>query len=269
MRLHIRHETKYVYDSAPSYAVQRLCLTPVDFDTQKTIVWRIEAPGIDKAFNYQDGFGNRVHVVTSASHAMTASILAEGIVETQDTQGIVRGLPPWAPDAVFLRQTLATRPNAGMKDIADGVQSQGSNLIERLHALMNAIHARVAYELGATHVHTTAAEAFDDGRGVCQDHAHIFTGIARHLGIPSRYVTGYLATEDGEPATASHAWAEALVPGLGWIGFDPANATCPTEYYVRVAGGIDAASIAPIRGTRRGGMGENMTVEVRVETAEQ
>jgi transglutaminase-like putative cysteine protease len=134
---------------------------------------------------------------------------------------------------------------------------------------MAALHGRVAYELGATHAHTTAAQAFEDGRGVCQDHAHIFIGMARHLGIPSRYVTGYLVTGDGQDATASHAWAEALVPGLGWVGFDAANGVCPTDHYVRVAGGIDAASVAPVRGTRRGGSTEAMTVSVSVQTAEQ
>jgi transglutaminase-like putative cysteine protease len=131
------------------------------------------------------------------------------------------------------------------------------------------IHARVAYELGATTAHTTAAEAFADGRGVCQDHAHILIAAARSAGIPARYVTGYLVTGQGASSTAAHAWAEALVPDLGWVGFDAANAKCPTDNYVRVAAGIDAAGVAPIRGSRRGGNIERMRVEVRVEIAQQ
>jgi transglutaminase-like putative cysteine protease len=142
-------------------------------------------------------------------------------------------------------------------------------ILDGLHALMNDIHSRVAYELGATHAHTTAAEAFADQRGVCQDHAHIFIAAARAAGIPARYVTGYLVTGQGASSTAAHAWAEALVPDLGWIGFDPANAKCPTDNYVRVAAGIDAAGVTPIRGSRRGGNGERMRVEVRVEIAQQ
>ena len=148
-------------------------------------------------------------------------------------------------------------------------QFAGRGILEGLHALMAEIHGRVAYEIGATHAHTTAAEAFADGRGVCQDHAHIFIAAARSAGIPARYVTGYLVTGMGASSTAAHAWAEALVPDLGWVGFDPANATCPTENYVRVAAGLDAASVAPIRGSRRGGNGERMRVEVRVEIAQQ
>jgi transglutaminase-like putative cysteine protease len=134
---------------------------------------------------------------------------------------------------------------------------------------MGEIHDKVAYEVGTTDAHTTAAEAFVDGRGVCQDHAHILIGAARSLGIPARYVTGYLVTGEGASSTAAHAWAEALVPDLGWIGFDPANCKCPTEHYVRVAGGIDAAGVTPIRGSRRGGNAERMRVEVRVEIAQQ
>ena len=92
---------------------------------------------------------------------------------------------------------------------------------------------------------------------------------ARAAGIPARYVTGYLVTGQGASSTAAHAWAEALVPDLGWVGFDPANAKCPTDNYVRVAAGLDAAGVAPVGGSRRGGDAERMRVEVRVEIAQQ
>ena len=136
-----------------------------------------------------------------------------------------------------------------------------------LHGLMAATHGAVAYETGTTHAFTTAAEAFAQGRGVCQDHAHVFIGLARANNIPARYVTGYLMADDVSPA--AHAWAEALVPDLGWVGFDAANAKCPTDHYVRVASGLDAAGTAPLRGCRRGGQAEQMTVEVRVEISQQ
>jgi transglutaminase-like putative cysteine protease len=269
MRLFIRHETRYSYEVPPDYAVQLLHLTPVDFDTQRTVSWRIEAPGIERALGYRDGFGNQVHVVTFGTAGKHVAIVAEGAVDCEDAQGVVRGLPASPPDAVFLRQTAATLPNAGMRGLAEKSRGGPDDRLARLHEIMQAIHGRIAYEIGATHAHTTAAETFEDGRGVCQDHAHVFIGVARHLGIPSRYVTGYLVTDPGATASASHAWAEALVPGLGWVGFDPANGICPTERYVRVAGGIDAASVAPVRGTRRGGSEEAMTVAVSVQMSEQ
>ena len=268
MRLAIRHETHYDYDTPLAYSAQRLHLWPVDFAAQKTISWSITAPGFDRALSYTDGFGNRVHMVTFDNIEGPVAIVAEGVVDVTDAAGLVKGLTMAAPDAVFLRQTRPTTATASLRALAEK-QFAGRSVLDGLHALMSEIHARVAYELGATHAHTTAAEAFADGRGVCQDHAHIFIAAARSAGIPARYVTGYLVTGMGASSTASHAWAEALVPDLGWVGFDPANATCPTDNYVRVAGGLDAAGVAPIRGSRRGGNAERMRVEVRVEIAQQ
>ena len=268
MRLAIRHETHYDYDTPLAYSAQRLHLWPADFAAQKTVSWSISAPGFDRALAYTDGFGNHVHMVTFDNIAGPVAIVAEGLVDVTDAAGLVKGLACAAPDAVFLRQTRPTMVTASIRTLAEK-QFSGRSVLEGLHALMAEIHARVAYELGATHAHTTAAEAFADGRGVCQDHAHIFIAACRSAGIPARYVTGYLVTGMGASSTASHAWAEALVPDLGWVGFDPANAKCPTDNYVRVAAGLDAAGVAPIRGSRRGGNTERMRVEVRVEIAQQ
>lgn len=268
MRLAIRHETHYDYDTPLAYSAQRLHLWPVDFAAQKTISWTIAAPGIERALAYTDGFGNRVHMITFGEVEGPVSIVAEGVVEVSDVAGLVKGVHCAAPEAVFLRQTRSTTATASLRNLAEK-QFAGRSVLEGLHGLMAEIHARVAYEIGATHAHTTAAEAFADGRGVCQDHAHIFAAAARSAGVPARYVTGYLVTGQGASSTAAHAWAEALVPDLGWVGFDPANAKCPTDNYVRVAAGLDATGVAPIRGSRRGGAAERMRVEVRVEIAQQ
>jgi transglutaminase-like putative cysteine protease len=127
------------------------------------------------------------------------------------------------------------------------------------------VRDRVEYVPGATGAHTGAAEALGDGKGVCQDHAHIFISAARTLGIPARYVTGYLVLDDPGPAPAHHAWAEAYVEALGWVGFDVANRICPTERYVRLACGLDAGYTAPVVGSRRGGSGESLNVCVAVQ----
>ena len=112
---------------------------------------------------------------------------------------------------------------------------------------------------------TTAAEAFASRRGVCQDHAHILIAAVRRLGIPARYVSGYLWTGNaGEALSAGHAWAECRVEGLGWVSFDPANGICATDAYVRVAAGFDYATACPVRGVRTGGGAERMTTEVRL-----
>ncbi len=269
MRLKIQHATHYVYDAAPSYLVQRLYLTPADFSGQRTLSWRISAPGIETSLRHMDGFGNLAHLVTVRGHTGPLTISAEGEVETSDAAGVVRGLAGAVPDAVFLRQTPATVVDAALGRFLQRFNTRQAPL-ELAHQIMADVHEAVAYEAGSTHAHTTAAEAFRDGRGVCQDHAHIMIALARRLGLPARYVTGYLVTGVGASSSAAHAWTEIMVADLGWVGFDAANGQCPTDHYVRIAAGLDAAAVAPVRGFRRGGAGaEQMTVEVRVEIAQQ
>ncbi len=264
MQLKVRHTTHYRYRIPASYAVQRLLLTPLDFASQKVRSWTIEAPGIAQALSYRDAFGNVVHVVTSRGTIEEVTVVAHGIVETSDAAGVVKGLASPMPETVFLRHTKATLPNPEIAAIADTARQTTGDTIAQLHALMHDIRSRIAYEIGATTAHTTAAEALAEGRGVCQDHAHVFLAAARHMGLPSRYVTGYIVTGDGNSATASHAWAEVLIPTLGWTGFDAANGVCPTEQYVRVAAGLDASGVVPVMGSRRGGETETMAVEVNV-----
>jgi transglutaminase-like putative cysteine protease len=129
---------------------------------------------------------------------------------------------------------------------------------------MLAIADAVEYTKGETHVHTTGAEALEQGSGVCQDHAHIFCAVCRVLGVPARYVSGYLAQglEHGAHA-ASHAWADAHVEHLGWVSFDPSNRCCATESYIRTAMGLDYSEACPIKGVRSGGGEEVMTYSVK------
>lgn len=269
MRLKIHHTTNYAYDSAPSYLVQRLYLTPAPFDGQRTLSWSIHAPGIDTSLKHVDGFGNIAHLVTVRGHAGPLAITAEGEVETGERAGVVRGIANAIPDAVYLRQTPATHPGTDLTRFMQRFD-RSQTALPLAHQIMAAVHEAVLYEVGSTHAHTTATEAFRDGRGVCQDHAHIMIALARGLGLPARYVTGYLVTGVGASSSAAHAWAEIHVPDLGWVGFDAANGQCPTDHYVRIAAGLDAAAVTPVRGFRRGGSGaEQMTVEVRVEIAQQ
>ena len=239
-------------------------MAPASNEDQTTLGYRLHVSPSRSLTPYRDGFGNRVHVVTAAGLHDHMTITAEGVAECSDSAGVVRGLHCPAPDGIFLRQTKATRPDATIAGIAQEAQASAATGLERLHALMRLIHERIAYEIGATDAHTTAAEALAEGRGVCQDHAHIFLSAVRSLNIPARYVTGYLVTHNGSTASAAHAWAEALVPDLGWVGFDAANAKCPTEDYVRVATGLDAQGVVPVRGSRKGGESERLTVEVAV-----
>ena len=132
-----------------------------------------------------------------------------------------------------------------------------------LHELMARIQERIAYKTGVSTVDTSAAEALARGAGVAQDHAHTFIACCRRLGIPARYISGYLRNDDPElrVGRTSHSWAEAWVPGLEWVGFDPANGTSPRGDHLRVAVGLDYRDAAPVSG-RRVGFGEaKMTVD--------
>lgn len=267
MKIEIRHVTTYRYATPARYAIQSLRLTPPSFDGQDVRTWTIEAPGFDTHISYRDGLGNQVHLTTLDTPHDGIVIEASGIVETEDRAGIVRGLAEIAPRRVFLRETPKTAPDKAIRDLAKSV-SHGripKDPLDCLHSLMRTVAAAVSYEIGTSHTHTTAAEALAAGKGVCQDHAHVFISVARVIGIPARYVNGYFLAGTLAPAEAHHAWAEAWVDGLGWVGFDAANGMCPTDRYVRLACGFDAASAAPIRGTQRGGENEDLDVRVEVE----
>ena len=123
----------------------------------------------------------------------------------------------------------------------------------------------VNYEVGRTEADTTAENALRAGHGVCQDHAHIFIGIARHLGIPARYVSGYLVLDGRVEQEAGHGWAEAHVEGLGWVGFDISNAISPDDRYVRLASGRDYRDAAPITGISFGTGETTLAVDLAVE----
>jgi transglutaminase-like putative cysteine protease len=267
MRVSIRHATHYTYERQGAFAVQRLRLTPRDNRAQTIKSWSISADGIEHAAEYVDGFGNQVHLITHCKPYTELMIIAEGEVDTVDTAGVVGDLGETANPLLFLKATPLTQSSPAIDALAD--EAAEERTLGRLHALLDMIAERVAYDPGSTESRTTGAEAFAAGQGVCQDHAHIFIAAARRCRIPARYVTGYLHVEGERRAVAHHAWAEAYVQGLGWVGFDPANRICTTDRYVRLACGFDAVAAAPISGSRRGGGAEALAVDVIVRQQQQ
>lgn len=268
MRIRIRHATSYTYDQPVDYSAQLMRLTPSEHAGQRIRNWRVTGDGRLLARS-DDGYGNVLHLFTMARPHKSATIIAEGEVDTSDTQGVLRETIERLPPLYWLRSTPPTAPDEALRDLAREV-AFFSDPIVRLHRLMELVRSRVDYIVGTTTVVTTAAEALAKRSGVCQDHAHVFATVSRLLGMPARYVSGYLLQGGAETATAtaSHAWAEAHVEGFGWIGFDPANNICPTEAYVRVAIGLDYGEAAPVRGVRRGDAGEELAVAVDVLPAQ-
>lgn len=267
MLISVRHVTHYRYAEPATYTIQSLRLTPASFKGQRIVDWQVRVAGGKPTLQYRDGFGNVVHLATINARHEELAIEAAGTVETQDCNGVVAGLAKGAPPRVYLKETPQTKPDDAIRQLAQSINAKDT--LDKLHGLLGAVCDRVEYVPGVTDAHTGAAEALADGKGVCQDHAHIFIAAARTVSIPARYVTGYLVLDGQTTSEAHHAWAEAWVEGLGWVGFDVANRVCPTDSYVRLATGLDAGYAAPIVGSRRGGATETLDVAVTVEQQQQ
>lgn len=268
MRIRIRHETAYAYETPAKRAIEILRLTPRGHDGQFILDWRIDVDHDCRLNQSFDPFGNTVHAFTAEGPLSGLVIIAEGSIETSDTSGVLTGQIERFPPTIFLRDTDLTVSDAAIRDFARTIAgTSGPRQLDLMHHLMAGIRERLRFEVNATDTGTSATEAFRMNHGVCQDFAHIFVAAVRHLGIPARYVSGYLRRSDHIDQDAGHAWAEALIDGLGWVGFDPANGICPTDAYVRLAIGLDYLGAAPVRGTRYGGSGESLAVRVEVEDA--
>jgi len=271
MRIHIDYRTHYAYAAPAKSIIQILRLTPRPCEGQHVTRWKIDMDADARLIRGEDALGNITHTAFVAGPLSGLEVAVSGDIETWDTHGVVRGSVERFCPEVFLRATPLTTPDPDLLEFAREArdEAQGDEL-DRLHRLMRAIHQGVAFDTTPTHSATTAAEAFALRRGVCQDLSHIFIAAARALGTPARYVSGHLAREDGEvDQEAGHAWAEAHVPNLGWVGFDPTNGVCPTPAYVRVAVGLDYLGAAPVRGSRSGGGEERMSVRLQVAHAER
>jgi transglutaminase-like putative cysteine protease len=264
MLLHISHTTQYAYDQPVDYALQQLRLTPQVAGCQRIVDWKITVDGGAVEASYTDHHGNDVHLINVDAGGVSVSITAAGSVETTDTAGIVP-LPKNGPPLWYFSQTTAlTTPGPAIEKLADEIAGEANNL-DRLHNLSRLIAKRVKYGTEGTYVATTAEEAVQGGVGVCQDHAHIFITAARAGGTPARYVSGYLMMDGQVDQDASHAWAEAYVEGLGWVGFDISNTQSPDERYVRLAVGRDYHDAAPFSGMRVGNAKETMIVNLQVQ----
>lgn len=268
MRIQVAYATSYLYDRPVGRLVQLLKLTPRSHEGQHVTQWQVDVHPDGKLWRHEDPLGNICHSLYLSQPVPRMTVTVAGEVETSDTAGVVRGAVERFPDAVFLRTTPLTEPDESIVAFAnDAVAGAPADPIARLHALMGAVHKGIAFDVAPTDASTTASQAFALARGVCQDLTHVFIAAARRLGYPARYVSGHLAHADGRELEASHAWAEAKVEGLGWIGFDPTNNICPTEAYLRVAVGLDYLGAAPVRGSRYGGGTEVLDVKLKAADA--
>ncbi len=272
MRLHVRHATTYTYDRPVRFLAQSHRMTPADNAGQRVLGWEVRAERAAFGARFVDGAGDHVSTMTLHGPVERIEVVVEGTVETTDTAGVLRGHREVISPRAYLRASAAIKANGALTTLKDeALRAAGdADELARAHMLASAVTEAIAYRPGATHAHTTAAEALEKGEGVCQDHAHALIAIAHAADLPARYVSGYLFTrDDGEPEEASHAWAEIHIAGLGWVGFDAANACCPDARYIRLGSGRDALAAAPIRGISGGTGVEALDVSVIVNAQHQ
>ena len=246
MRLRIRHEITCRFGTPARNLVAILRLCPRSHEGQHVTDWWIDAD-IDCSLKAgSDEFGNVTHRFSAKGPLDEVRIAAAGDVLTFDTAGIVRGTLEPLPSEIFLRETALTLAETALRDFADAVAESEAEPLGRLHALMEAVNTEMHCDPGQDI--GRAGEAFARKSGSPGSHAHVFIACARHLGIPSRFVGGYLMQGPGADALC-HAWAEAHVPRLGWVGFDTVNNVCPQGGHIRCATAFDALGAAFVRGT--------------------
>jgi transglutaminase-like putative cysteine protease len=259
VRLEIRHETVYRYTAPVHYSIQLLRLTP-RIERQRVHAWRVDAPG--RLHRGLDAYGNVTHTMVLTEVHQEIRVVVAGSVDIDASSPTVEAhnLSPF----VFTVATPLTHAEETVRDFAARHLAAAARSADLL-ALADAICGSVAYESGITEVTSTAAHALAIGRGVCQDHAHLFIACCRAAGVPARYVSGYVDPGHDEPA-ASHAWADAWIEGEGWVSVDITHRVPAQERHCRLAIGRDYLSAAPVRGVRTGGGEESMRVDVTVRT---
>jgi len=265
MRLKIKHHTSYRYEQPVDFALQQLRLTPKSSGNQQIITWAINIAHGNKELEFEDHNHNTVDLISFEVGQSELVIDCEGEVETMDTAGITGKHRGFAPLWYFLRSTDLTKAGTGIRKLVRSVTESGDDEISQLHNLSDDIRKQVSYETGSSDVKTSAEEVITEGRGVCQDHAHVFLSAARLMGYSARYVSGYLMMNDRETQNASHAWVEVWINDVGWTGFDVSNGISPDERYVQVATGLDYLEAAPVSGMRFGDGPESMQVKLMVQ----
>ncbi len=266
MRLRIEHVTDYTYEAPPVYALQQLRLTPKTRANQNVIDWAVNVDGGKLELSFDDQHMNHVDLISFFDGSHEVRVRCSGTVEVADTNGVIGQHQGFLPLWMFRRTTALTEPGPLIRELAATADADAeSEPLTALHRLSGAIREAVSYEFGHTEVSSTAEQALTHGFGVCQDHAHIFVACARFRDIPARYVSGYLMMDDRIDQDATHAWAEAHVPDIGWVGFDVSNGISPDARYVRVATGLDYLEAAPVSGLHHGAGGEGLSVSVKVQ----
>ncbi len=274
MILEIQHETKFEYSEPASEAMTEVRMEPASDTEQSLHSFHLAVTPQSEVFRYQDGLGNRVHHFSLLSPHEMARILAASIVETQRTPrdlGKSQALYP-IPSAElgldtygFLQFGGSVQPTPRLAPVVQTLRPKTGSMVSRLVlAVADHIQSHFEYARDVTLASSPVDEVLEKGKGVCQDFAHLMIAVLRSFEVPARYVSGYIHRPNKE--SQSHAWCEAWIPDLGWVGVDPTNNRVVDERFVKVATGRDFTDVPPNKGVRRT-RGEE-SIFVRVETRE-
>jgi transglutaminase-like putative cysteine protease len=274
-RLRIRHLTGYRYGGEVTASYNEARMLPSTDDAQFVLASSLEISPMSSSHGYVDYWGTRVHPFEILSAHDELSLTASSLVEVRRTVPDAGGAG-WSrvatdaersvPVAEQLGQTVLTAPPGDLAELAAAV-SEGLDPCRAALAVCAAVGERVTYMAGVTGVQSTAGEAWGQGRGVCQDIAHIALGALRSIKVPARYVSGYLHP-DPRPAIGetvrgeSHAWVEWWCGS--WHGWDPTNGIPIGDRHVLVGRGRDYADVAPLRGVYAGAAGSELFVDVEI-----
>jgi transglutaminase-like putative cysteine protease len=280
----IRHLSRFRYSNPISESMMELRMQPRNEGNQRCLSFDLSIGPRAKFLSYRDFAGNTVHHFDiSGSHSQLA-VTSQALVELNHAHSLPESLSSQAwndLDALvktsnqweMLMSSPFVRTTDPLRKFAEEIDlRRRDDPLTVVKQIMRSIYEAFDYTPKSTRVDSPIDEALQGRRGVCQDFAHIMIGLARELGIPCRYVSGYLyhhsESHDRSSEGATHAWVEALLPGLGWTGFDPTNNLPAAERHIRVAIGRDYSDVPPTRGVFRGTAESELSVAVRVATSE-
>ena len=287
-RLEVRHRTVYRYEQSVERSTHLLHLEPIHDRLQRLVSHMLDVSVEGKVNDYDDVFGNRARRLVIEKPFDELVIDSHALVVTTDVHPLAfrplhaRTAIPinWMPWQHQLMQPYLLPPELPQSQLMElheyamsFVERNGYDLIDSLLDINHSIYRDYAYLPGATTVHSTAFDAYTARQGVCQDFTNLFICLARLLGVPARYVCGYLYTgpkhENRAMGEATHAWVQVYLPEAGWKGFDPTNGVLTQTDHIRVAVGRNYVDATPTSGTIFvGGGGETLEVSVTVEEHE-
>jgi transglutaminase-like putative cysteine protease len=281
----VRHFTRFRYSRPISQSVMEVRMHPRSEHMQRCFTFQLSVSPRSRIFSHTDHYGNLVHHFDIPAQHSQLTIIADALVEVDapDELPAELGNETWSEldDMVeredywdMLRPSRFARSSPELEELAKefGITHRSSDPLILVRHLNSQVYNAFSYVKASTSVDSPIEDALRSRQGVCQDFAHIMIALVRSLKIPCRYVSGYLHHgsdhSDRSADGATHAWVEALLPGLGWVGFDPTNNLVAGGRHIRTAIGRDYADVPPTMGTMKGRASSELQVRVRVTPSE-